>query len=181
MKTHRLLPLLAAACLLGCKDKSGLPPRAAHSPSETGYELAAFQIGMSAEAVQKAIRQIPNFRHSSGARPELHPYGQNRASLTAKPGQIDEGRPVEMKFTFQDLRLEQAELTYESKDEASRSNLYDRLRGNFIGDYAQATNHVLVGGRRADWMRSKEDTLLIYESDADERKVTLRIGKPMLK
>jgi hypothetical protein len=178
MKTYQLFLLLAVTCLLGCKENSGTRATTRYVSPEAGQELTVFHIGMSEEAVQDAIRMIPNFRRPDDTRPLINRLGEDEALLLAQPWQFDEGRPREMQFSFNAHKLDQAKLTYELKDKDSQSNMYDRVRDYFIGNYTETTNHILERGGRAIWMLSKENTLVLFESRANEYELVLRMDKP---
>ena len=180
MRNARLcLVLFGAAALLGCRDKPIAPPPPP-APA-AGLETTLFRIGMSEDDVQAAVRAVPNYRNPDGAGFAVARAGNDRSRLEAKPGRPEEDRPAVMRFSFEARQLIQAELTYQAPDAAARAALYDRLLGGVAGSYARSTNRVLEWGGRTAWLHAPDHMLLVYESRADERAVTLRTSPPVFK
>jgi len=178
MKCLTLLPLLAAAALCGCREN----PSAQTPPAPAaGAEIALFQIGQSEETVQNAIAAVPNFRRPAGAGFAVIRIGEKVSILEAQAASPAPDRPVSMRFRFEARNLVQAELTYRADDAAARGALYDRLLGGVASSYARSTNRVLDWGGRAAWLHAPNHMLLVHESRADARAVTLRTSPPVFK
>ena len=179
MNLRLCLIAFAAAALLGCRDKPAAPP----PPPEpaAGLETTLFRIGMSEDGVQAAVRAVPNYRNPAGAGFAVVRAEGDRSRLEAKPWRPAENRPTAMRFSFEAQQLVQAELTYQAPDAATRAELYDRLLGGVAGSSARSTNRVLDWGGRTAWLHAPDHMLLVYESRADARAVTLRTSPPVFK
>lgn len=178
MKGLLLLPLLAAAALLGCRDKPAARPPPAPA---AGAEIALFQIGQSEAAVQTAIAAVPNFRQPDGAGSAALRAGEKVSTLEAQATRPAADRPAAMRFRFEERHLIQAELTYRAADAAARGALYDRLLNGLAGGATHATNQVLDWGGRVAWLHVSNRLLVVHEARADARDVTVRMSAPVFR
>ena len=131
IKTILILVGAFVMTLAACSRHDTELTLSSHSVEEDimpGMEMFAFRIGMSQAAFHDGIYRVSNFRRADGLRPRFG--SDNDPSLLGHCQKLEDGRPKSIEAFFTDKHANQIDISYHSKTQDSRIQLFNHLHSN---------------------------------------------------